>query len=470
VRGLPSLTEGVEDMLKLPTAGLFLACAVTAAPLYPAQSSDPNTTIEIVLRDGKIFDSSKKESAWAASNNFTLRGGERVSLVLKDPNPLLFSLSTVTVSTATEESKAAGDFAKAVAAVLGGFKNKGGGAAAACVIEGVDVGQAIRLLGDIDSHAAPENVTSLLRMSLSAGNSSTLKQAVVAYDVDGLSRRGAELYGKLPAVAAKCLSGSPLAVEDRRVACDLPLFRKNPLDPKDPGACADPNPGTQTVREFVMTTLALQAHVDAATAFLRDLARDVAALDVPATLETRPYSLERQTVTVSVKPVARYEKFFDDGVRQSQKKLLGDHGVVLEPYRPVHVKLVPAFIIGFITNPTFSTVRNGSSFVITRTDSPATAYDVAAMLEITPDKWSEPTFGGHFQVGVSPKKDEVGLYVGAGITIERVVGLGAGFMWRQVHQLGPGLSEGQSLAGPELLKTETRFRPGWYVHLTAQLP
>jgi hypothetical protein len=445
---------------------MLLAATAAGGPLGAAERSDANTSIEISVRDAKISAAGGQPSVWASSNAFTLRGDERVGLLLKDPNPLLFSFSTTTVTAETSEGKAAGEFAKAVAAVLGAFKGKGGGGGTPCVIEGVDVADLIRTLTDLESYTAPKNVTALLAMSMDGAMTATLKQTVDGYDVDGLSRRVSDSYSRLPALGAKCLNGTELAVGEKKVACGAPLFGTGPTV----SACVDKNPGSQTVREFVMMTLALQTHTEAALAFLREFSGDVAAVDVPVVLDTKPYSLQKQTVTVSVKPVTRYEKFFNESIRQFQKKRVGDHDVVLNAYRPVRVKLAPAFIVGFITNPTFATARKGSEFVITRTDSSSTSYDVAAMLQIIPAKWSEPTFGGHFQLGVSPNKGEIGFYAGAGVDIERVVGFGAGFMWRQVNRLGQGLSEGQSLAGPELLKTETQFRPGWYVHLTVQLP
>ena len=50
------------------------------------------------------------------------------------------------------------------------------------------------------------------------------------------------------------------------------------------------------------------------------------------------------------------------------------------------------------------------------------------MLNITPDAWQEPTFGGHFQVGVSPVKDAIGVFFGAGVRAQSLFSFGAALM------------------------------------------
>jgi hypothetical protein len=88
------------------------------------------------------------------------------------------------------------------------------------------------------------------------------------------------------------------------------------------------------------------------------------------------------------------------------------------------------------------------------------------MLTITPNAWAQPTFGGHFQVGITPKKNEVAFYLGAGIDAQQLFSIGLGVVFQQVDALAPGISIGQTITSAEALKTDRRFRLGPYIHVT----
>ena len=111
----------------------------------------------------------------------------------------------------------------------------------------------------------------------------------------------------------------------------------------------------------------------------------------------------------------------------------------------------------------------GSNLKIVEKTSDYTAYNVAAMLTMTPLAWAEPTFGGHVQLGVTPKKDEIALYLGAGIDLQQMISIGIGVVAQQVQVLGPGLSVGQAVDSADALKTDRRFRLGPYLHLTLRV-
>jgi len=83
-----------------------------------------------------------------------------------------------------------------------------------------------------------------------------------------------------------------------------------------------------------------------------------------------------------------------------------------------------------------------------------------------PNRWAEPTFGGAFQLGVSPVKDRVGFYGGASLRVQQVFAFGAGFAWQQADRLVSTLSEGQTIPTEDALKTEKRFGPAFYLNVS----
>jgi hypothetical protein len=130
------------------------------------------------------------------------------------------------------------------------------------------------------------------------------------------------------------------------------------------------------------------------------------------------------------------------------------------------ISVAPAFVLLFAKNPTYRAEKVGDAFVIKADDPSIEGYNLAAMLTIRPKSWSEPTFGGQFQFGVSPTKDKLAFYGGAGFTVQSVFTVGAGVAWQQVNRLAGSLEEGQTIATADVLKTTTKFVPGLYIHFT----
>lgn len=162
-----------------------------------------------------------------------------------------------------------------------------------------------------------------------------------------------------------------------------------------------------TLIEFVQLALVLDERVHHSMTLLRDFSADVASVQTPLTLITVPYSIQRQTITVQVKSSGKYEALLDAPTRKKRDDLLRTFTIQLDPYQPAHLSLSPAFVIGFVRNPVFSAVKKGDAFVIEQQDSELTRYTLGAMLNIAPDGWQEPTFGGHFQIGITPTKDQL---------------------------------------------------------------
>jgi hypothetical protein len=225
-----------------------------------------------------------------------------------------------------------------------------------------------------------------------------------------------------------------------------------------------------TLVEFVQLALPLDERVHQHLATLRGFAADVALLQTPLTLITAPYTIQRQTITVQVTSSGKYEALLDASTRKKRDAALRKFTIVLDPYQPAHLSVAPAFVIGFVRNPEFSAVKKGDAYVIQQNDPDLTRYTLGAMLNITPDAWQEPTFGGHFQIGITPTKNEFGFYFGAGLRAQRLFTFGGGLMIQQVRRLSGGLTLDSKLADPSDLKTDTHFAQGLYLHFTVELP
>ena len=88
------------------------------------------------------------------------------------------------------------------------------------------------------------------------------------------------------------------------------------------------------------------------------------------------------------------------------------------------------------------------------------------MLTLTPRAWVDQIPSGNFELGITPKKDENAFYAGIGLVAKKFFSFGMGFTWQQTTVVGKGLSVGQQITDPALLKTDTRFKGGAYLHLT----
>jgi hypothetical protein len=247
-----------------------------------------------------------------------------------------------------------------------------------------------------------------------------------------------------------------------------------------PGTQLPPAPGTsitppapvvpaERIIDFITLIEARRTDLQNSLTVLRGFASDVEEVLKVKTLTTRPHSIQAQTIAVTIKPSPKYEAFLDPGTKKRRDSMARKFSVVLEPYSPALISLSPAMILLFIDNPTFKAVKKGEQFVIEKSDDEVTAYNLAAMLNITPRSWSEPTFGGALQIGVSPTKNKIGFYAGGGISVQDVFWFGGGVTWQEVDRLSGSLATGQTIASPDDLKTTTHFKPGFYLHITAKL-
>jgi hypothetical protein len=225
-----------------------------------------------------------------------------------------------------------------------------------------------------------------------------------------------------------------------------------------------------TLGAFARDMSATQSKIGDLLTVLQAFASDVSGIGKPFVLATVPHSIQQDTETIEIKAGNKYDKYLDSATRKKRDSMLKKFDVVLKPYQPAHLSLAPAFVLGFVRNPEFTAVKDGDAFKIERKQEELNRYTLGIMMNITPDGWQEPTFGGHFQVGISPVKDSLGFFAGAGIKAQKILSFGAGLMIQQVRKLGGGLALDSRLDDPAKLKTEREFKRGLYLHVTVEIP
>lgn len=228
-------------------------------------------------------------------------------------------------------------------------------------------------------------------------------------------------------------------------------------------------PVAESIFGLLLTALAQRSETDKRLGVLTVFADDVAKLHEPESLDDGEYTVATEEITVTLEPNKYWENYLDASTKETRDSALKEFTISLEAYSPVVLSPGASAILLFIENPTFKAVKVGEQYVIQAADEEVTSYNLGAMLNITPRAWNEPTFGGSFQLGVSPTKDRIGFYAGAGVTVQQIFGFGAGVAWQQVDKLAEGLTVGQAITSPDLLKTGTRFKPGFYINATVKL-
>ena len=452
--------------------------------------------------------------------SYTMRSDEAAEVWVQDWNPLVWSYTTALKSEKTPDYEAAVAFGKALSALLGRFPGRKESRlkAAATVVEDLDL-TAFRD-AVITVEAQMDSIGGLIDLGFDPANISTLRDDAREFIANSDAVDAG--YAKAVRIFTKCLQGEGLSAQNGvTVSCDDP-YDVTPIVNAQMAAAAhalasanraeavaryagqtsvtitdtlaaleslekkaktafdsarlaaaearlNARSSGQTIRLFLTGVLAMESHVSDSLKTLRAFAKDADEVG-PHKIDTRAYSQDKQTLTLTITAEKKYQSFMSRSAKSKQQEGLGKVAVVVEAYRPVFVRPGIAFVLGLLKNPTYSTAKSGDQFKIVETGAGLARYNVAAMLNIIPRRWNEPTFGGFFQIGVSPKSDETGFYFGTGIQVEKVFTFGGGVMLQQVRRLGGGLTADSLLAKPEDMKVEHPFKTAFYLHATVALP
>jgi hypothetical protein len=153
---------------------------------------------------------------------------------------------------------------------------------------------------------------------------------------------------------------------------------------------------------------------------------------------------------------------------EALKRPLGEFKLKFEPYSLVQLGVDAVMIYSFTKSSDFDVEgASGDKFKIVEKEADQfKGRDVAVMLSIVPTRWADSDFYPAFQIGVNPEKD-LGLYAGFGVHFTKVFSFGVGAAFEEVERLPKGLNPNDILDSKDKFKTETRFKGGWYLHLSA---
>ena len=156
----------------------------------------------------------------------------------------------------------------------------------------------------------------------------------------------------------------------------------------------------------------------------------------------------------------------------TKKFATGDFAITFRPGGPVLYEYGLAGIYSFLEVPQFSAkAGEDEKLRIVRTDNgdAVSGTTAAPTLTITPRAWDDPQFSAGFQLGISPLKDKIGLFLGSRIKIYDLFTFGAGITYQQTKRLARGVSIGDVVEAADEIKTTNVFKPAAYVSIGVEL-
>ena len=194
-----------------------------------------------------------------------------------------------------------------------------------------------------------------------------------------------------------------------------------------------------------------------------DFAKTVDTIDVPMEIATIPFSATQDAIaTITIKVVEANAK-----VAEKTGRFHDTMKITFSPLSPVHFGFGGALVYSFVKKSEFKAQTvNGQIKIVETKGANYTGQNVAAVLTITPRAWDNPIFGGQFQIGFNPKKDELAFYLGAGFKIFTLARIGVGVTYQEVPKLASGLQSGQIINSTSDLKLDTEFKAGGYIFIS----
>ena len=452
--------------LTAPCVALLLVTTLTA-PRSEAQSLGNSKVLKVWHLKSRIALPPYSDTLkLGAQNELTLRG-QSVAIVLAFRNPFLFSYQSEAKEVENEQHKVAASFATTLTTLLGRFQPAGGTkslvalsnpSSPAVVVEGLNVREALGTLDKLKDAVVdiPNEIEKSLLETEDAAQE--VKDAVKAWKLEEREKEVADAVTKAEAIVRKC-AGAPQDSLEVTIG-----------NVKGKVKCTDSLGEFASARDVASAIVDLSPRAEKSLEVLRGFAEDAQNLGSETEFGTFAESATDRIVTVTATPVTKYQRFFSATAKKRQADALRTFAFGIRTYSPVILSLGPAVVVRFRSAPKYGVEQVDGGFKIVRTDSDQPfSYNLAAMLNVAPSAWANPTFTPYAQIGIDPAKDNVGFYAGVAASFWQAFSIGAGYVYQQVNQLAPGLEEFQVIPAADGLRTNPRFKSGGYITVTVPI-
>jgi hypothetical protein len=474
----------------------FIACVgVALLSWFSASRAQP------VISEGKItfdqteapasvkisIDGTSRERLFGKTKKVALRldDGASVGVQIGAPNRVLFAYSARDIVATDTADKVAAD--KLADAIAGFIQEMGGGPKSSLVnarsidrnrrsastvqkvtledIDLVDMARRIEwVMNTWDS--APSTIEDLVS---SATNSNAISVATT-WQAELKNNDPSRQINALPGLWRKLISPTQV------IRCRIEYAdgtRDEFLEPRATLVNTLERKGVENAQMYVDVTMAFQTerkNLLAQVTDVRDLANAITSTSAVSLVSVDYVQEKDQELIIDVKANPRFASFLGEKAKAYQAERLGAYSIVFSPYELIHMRPSLGIIYSFVKSPKFSAERNaeGDLTIAGNTDE-YTEYGALVAMDFVPDRYFRKGIQPYFQVGVSPKSDNLGVAVGIGIRAYKAYTLSIGAVYQRVDKLASGLAVGDVIEGEDDLKKSKEFKLGFYLGVGVKL-
>ncbi len=175
----------------------------------------------------------------------------------------------------------------------------------------------------------------------------------------------------------------------------------------------------------------------------------------------------QKVITQAFDVTARTAYRYNPDAKEQQTKAAGTFSVEVSPKQSFHLRGGVGAIYSFVKNPEYSVATAASgALTIAEKSADTNSLSAAATLNLYPDAWWGQPIEPFFQIGYSPASDTQGILGGIGFTGFKDVQFAGGIIYQQRRTLKAGQSVGMTLARAEDLGTKKEWATGFYVQVS----
>jgi len=149
-----------------------------------------------------------------------------------------------------------------------------------------------------------------------------------------------------------------------------------------------------------------------------------------------------------------------------ETKDVNRYTIMFRPYQSVSFAFGPMFAYTFVPDRSYSGVmKDGQLVIAEKASGEYVGRKIAAVLSLLPTRFVDTPFVPRLDLGVTPERDKVALFIGAGFSASGLFTFGAGYSAIQVPTLD-GQKPNDAIESLEKIKTKPKFEQGAYVQIS----